>query len=198
MKIICSGQSCLNPPLLSTAFLCLITSTLQWSWVLSSWDLSWPPSLWSHTHSCGISSHICSAPALPLVWEELLAQAPERESDWLAHHTELSTYWLTVTGSDISWWKRVWFFFFFWGKVIHQVVDIHYFLTFWDLVSSWLCGGQECGLLESGRPRLDVSSAFVSFMTLGIDSSSLRLNTTLGGLASQSCQTLVTAWAVAH
>ena len=99
MKIMCSGQSCLKPPLLSTAFLCLITSTLQWSCILSSWSLSWPPSLWSHTHSCGISSHICSAPALPLVWEELLAQAPERESDWLTHHTELSTSWLTAIGS---------------------------------------------------------------------------------------------------
>ena len=29
----------------------------------------------------------------------LLTQAPERESDWLPHHTELSTDWLTAIGS---------------------------------------------------------------------------------------------------
>ena len=100
MKIICSGQFCLKPPLLSTAFLCLTTCSPQWSCVLSSWGLSRPPSLWSHTHSCGFSSHIRSAPSLPLAWEELLAQSPKTESDWLPHHTELSTDWLTAIGSS--------------------------------------------------------------------------------------------------
>ena len=99
MKITCSAQSCLKPPLLSTAFLCLITSTPQWSCILSSWGLSRPPSLWSHTHSCGFSSHTRSASSLPAACETLLTQAPERESDWLPHHTELSTDWLTAIGS---------------------------------------------------------------------------------------------------
>ena len=38
--------------------------------------------------------HIRSASSLPVACEGLLAQGPERESDWLAHHTELSTGWL--------------------------------------------------------------------------------------------------------
>ena len=100
MKIICSSQFCLKPPLLSTAFLCLTTSSPQWFCILSSWGMSRPTSLWSHTHSCGFSSHIRSAPSLPVAREELLAQSPERESDWLPHHTELSTDWLTAIGSS--------------------------------------------------------------------------------------------------
>ena len=35
----------------------------------------------------------------PCGLQGLLAQAPERESDWLPHHTELSTDWLTAIGS---------------------------------------------------------------------------------------------------
>ena len=99
MKIICSGQSCLKPPLLSTAFLCFITSIPTVILHPLLLELVTTPSLWSHTHSCGFSSHIRSASSLPLAWEELLAQAPERESDWLTHHTELSTSWLTAIGS---------------------------------------------------------------------------------------------------
>lgn len=61
--------------------------------------LSRPPSLWSHTRSCGFSSHTRSASSLPAACETLLTQAPERESDWLPHHTGLSTDWLTAIGS---------------------------------------------------------------------------------------------------
>ena len=55
-----------------------------------------------------------------LAREELLAQAPEKESDWLTHHTELSTNWLTAIGSggptrpissaqwsQVTWYKAV-------------------------------------------------------------------------------------------
>ena len=56
----------------------------------------------------------------PCGLQGLLAQAPEKESDWLTHHTELSTNWLTAIGSggptrlissaqwsQVTWYKAV-------------------------------------------------------------------------------------------
>ena len=98
MKIICSAQSCLKPPcspqfslpdhfhpsmILHPLLLGLVMMPKSLNphsllWLLFPYALSFIP-------PCGLRG--------------LLTEAPEREPDWLPHHTELSTDWLTAIGS---------------------------------------------------------------------------------------------------